>query len=213
MAGLQSSFLFDTSRKNPLPHDVEDPEKKVKKQQPRKISDKEISKANSIKRTPSTQQIAEKSPIRESEDSASKVNPVISATNNTISKKQYSSTGINKGVQGRPISYYDQTLKSSTPLKISALLNSILKYASSTILAGQSKNEIMMTAITRLIVQNYNMEDREQLFNFVINDLEIYRNLHPTTEVVDEAGNVIKTAEQIEKETYTNLKSDWNLLE
>ena len=76
-----------------------------------------------------------------------------------------------------------------------------------------TRDELLRKALNDYIKLNMTKEDKKALLNDVLKDLEFYREKNPTLPQIDEQGNVVKTIEEIEKETESQLKKSWGISE
>ncbi|MDN6545651.1 hypothetical protein ACFFH2_10325 [Enterococcus devriesei] len=112
---------------------------------------------------------------------------------------------------GAPIKNYDRTHASKQPIKLSTILNSTSRSMVEKYETSLNKDELLRKALDFYIKQNLTKEDKIDLLRDVTRDLDIFREKNPTIEIVDEEGNVIKTAKQIEDETESDLRKRWGI--
>lgn len=112
---------------------------------------------------------------------------------------------------GAPIKNYDRTHASKQPIKLSTILNSTSRSMVEKYETSLNKDELLRKALDFYIKQNLTKEDKFDLLRDVTRDLEIFREKNPTIEMVDEEGNVIKSAKQIENETEHDLRKRWGI--
>lgn len=112
---------------------------------------------------------------------------------------------------GAPVKNYDRTHASKQPIKLSAILNSTSRSMVEKYETSLNKDELLRKALDFYIKQNLTKEDKFDLLRDVTRDLAIFREKNPTIEMVDEEGNVIKTAKQIEDETERDLRIRWGI--
>lgn len=127
-------------------------------------------------------------------------------TNATRNKKNI------KGA-GAPIRNFDRVFVASQPLKLSALLNTTSRTLTEKYMSEYTRDELLRKALNDYIKLNMTKEDKKALLNDVLKDLEFYREKNPTLPQIDEQGNVVKTIEEIEKETESQLKKSWGISE
>ena len=112
---------------------------------------------------------------------------------------------------GAPIKNYDRAHASKQPIKLSTILNSTSRSMVEKYETSLNKDELLRKALDFYIKQNLTKEDKIDLLRDVTRDLEIFREKNPTIEMVDEEGNIIKTAKQIEDETLNDLRKRWGI--
>lgn len=112
---------------------------------------------------------------------------------------------------GAPIKNYDRTHASKQPIKLSTILNSTSRTMVEKYETSLNKDELLRKALDFYIKQNLTKEDKFDLLRDVTRDLDIFREKNPTIEMIDEEGNVIKTAKQIEDETEHDLRKRWGI--
>lgn len=112
---------------------------------------------------------------------------------------------------GAPIKNYDRTHASKQPIKLSTILNSTSRSMVEKYETSLNKDELLRKALDFYIKQNLTKEDKFDLLRDVTRDLDIFREKNPTIEMVDEEGNIIKTAKQIEDETEHDLRKRWGI--
>lgn len=114
---------------------------------------------------------------------------------------------------GAPIRNFDRVSVASQPLKLSALLNTTSRTLTEKYMSEYTRDELLRKALNDYIKLNMTKEDKKALLNDVLKDLEFYREKNPTLPQIDEHGNVVKTIEEIEKETESQLKKSWGIAE
>lgn len=112
---------------------------------------------------------------------------------------------------GAPIRRFDRVYSAKAPIKISTLLNETSKNIVDKYETGQTRDELLRKALDEYIEQNMSLEDKIELHNAVIRDLELFREKEPTVPELDKEKKVIRTVEEIEKQTSLELKSRWGI--
>lgn len=112
---------------------------------------------------------------------------------------------------GAPIKNFDRSHASTQPIKLSAILNSTSRSMVEKYETNLNKDELLRKSLDLYVKQNLTKEDKIDLLNDVIKDLEIFREKHPTIEQVDEDGNIVKSASQIEEDTINDLRKRWGI--
>ncbi|MGX2947047.1 hypothetical protein [Enterococcus alishanensis] len=112
---------------------------------------------------------------------------------------------------GAPIKNFDRTHASKQPIKLSTILNSTSRSMVEKYETKLNKDELLRKALDSYIKQNLTKEDKIDLLRDVTRDLNIYREKNPTIEMIDDDGNIIKTAEEIEAETENDLRIRWGI--
>lgn len=114
---------------------------------------------------------------------------------------------------GAPIRNFDRVFVASQPLKLSALLNNTSRTLTEKYMSEYTRDELLRKALNDYIKLNMTKEDKKALLNDVMKDLEFYREKNPTLPQVDEQGGIIKTIEEIEKETESQIKKSWGIVD
>lgn len=112
---------------------------------------------------------------------------------------------------GAPIKNYDRSHSSRQPIKLSPILNSTSRSMVEKYETGLNKDELLRKGLDLYIKQNLTKEDKIDLLNDVTKDLEIFRVKHPTIEMIDEDGATIKSVQQIEQDTISDLRKRWGI--
>ncbi|MBO0455832.1 hypothetical protein JZO77_03645 [Enterococcus hulanensis] len=112
---------------------------------------------------------------------------------------------------GAPIKNHDRSHSSMQPIKLSPILNSTSRSMVEKYETGLNKDELLRKGLDLYIKQNLTKEDKIDLLNDVTRDLDLFREKHPTIEMVDEEGEIIKTAKQIEDDTINDLRKRWGI--
>lgn len=140
----------------------------------------------------------------------------ISKTNLTDNKELYAikrspTKKKRKAGAGAPVKNYDKVYNASQPIKLSALLNAITRNFTEKYATEYTKDEILRLALNEYVKRELVKEDKQELLQSVLTDLEIFRDKHPTLTQIDEEGNIIKTNEEIEAETIAYIQKSWGM--
>jgi len=138
------------------------------------------------------------------------------ATNKKVVSKN--TKGKIKGTKGRssgaPIRKFDRVYAAKQPLKLSPLLNSTSRILVEKYETNISRDELLRQALDLYIKQNMSQEDKLDLFNDVIKDLNLFREAKPenaTVPEIDENGNVLRSVEEIQADTEKDIIQNWGL--
>lgn len=112
---------------------------------------------------------------------------------------------------GAPIRNHDQVYTTKSALKLSAITVSLTRILSEKYMAENTRDEILRIALNDYIKHHLTKEDKEDLFNDLQKELADFREKHPTTHSYDENGNLLKTSEDIEKETQLYFIKNWGI--
>ena len=112
---------------------------------------------------------------------------------------------------GAPIQKHDRVYATKAPLKLSTLLNATSRNLVEKYETELTRDELLRKALDEYIKQNLSLEDKQELYHAVLKDLDLFREQNETIPETDKAGNIIRTVEDIEKETATNLKFRWGI--
>ena len=129
-------------------------------------------------------------------------------------KKQSASKGKKNRPVGPPIRKFDRIYAAKQPLKLSPLLNATSRILVEKYETDISRDELLRQALDEYIKQNLSQEDKLDLFNDVLKDLDIFRTAKPenaTVPELDENGDTIRTAEEIESSTEKDIIRRWGL--
>lgn len=186
MADIKNSVLFQKKKKNPLD--------KIKSYNETQSQQKTVTHINKNDKPVLNNKIEQKPKVSQKKSKL--------VVNNK--RKQRSSVGA-------PDKFLDKTLKATSSVRLSAASNSILKLLTEKYASNKTKDEIVIEALNEYVVTHLEKDDRILLLNDLKKDLNLYREKHPTLSVIDEDGNVIKTAEEIENETIEKFKEGFKL--
>lgn len=129
----------------------------------------------------------------------------------SIPKPQKKTVKVNSKGAGAPVKQFDRVFASKAPLKLSAVLNSTSRNLVEKYETNSTRDELLRKALDEYIRQNLSLEDKMELYRAVLKDLDIFRDKFPTIQELDESNNIIRTVEEIEKETEMMLKKNWGL--
>ena len=193
MADIKSSVLFQKRKNNPLD--------KIKaqnqqKQEEQKVKQRITSQDNSIHHgdNPSGNKKTE-------EIKNKKVKSI-----DTVKKTRHSSVGA-------PDKFLDKAFKVSQSVKLSAISNSTLRLLTEKYSTDKTKDEIIREALTEYIVTHLEKEERSLLLKDLEKELSLFREKeqNKTITLTDIEGNIIKSAEEIEKETIEGFREGFKL--
>lgn len=184
MADIKNSVLFQKKKKNPLD--------KIKAQNAQKRD--QFKNPNIDKR---------KANSREGEGPTKKIS---SSVQKVVRTKM-----VKKSSKGAPDRFLDKVLKSTSSVRLSAIVNSILKLLTEKYVTNKTKDEIVREALNEYVVTHLEKDDRILLLKDLEKDLNIFRQKNPTVSLTDEYGRVIKGREEIESETLELLKEGFKL--
>lgn len=119
-----------------------------------------------------------------------------------------------KRLVGAPVRKFDRVYAVKTPIKLSPLLNATSRILVEKYATNFSRDELLREALNEYIKQNLSQEDKVDLFNSVQFELNLFRNAkkeNQTVPDVDDRGQIIRTVEEIEKETEEELVQGWGI--
>jgi len=119
-----------------------------------------------------------------------------------------------KRLVGAPVRKFDRVYAVKTPIKLSPLLNAMSRILVEKYVTNFSRDELLREALNEYIKQNLSQEDKVDLFNSVQFELNLFRNAkkeNQTVPDVDDRGQIIRTVEEIEKETEEELIQGWGI--
>lgn len=129
----------------------------------------------------------------------------------SINDKKVKPKKTRKKGAGAPVRNFDRVFSASQPIKLSALLNATSRILSETHMAEYSRDEILRAALDDYIKVNLTREDKRALLNEVSKDLNTYRQKKPTLDRLDDDGNIIEKAKEIEEETERSIAEKWGI--
>lgn len=112
---------------------------------------------------------------------------------------------------GAPVRNHDKVYSATQPIKLSAILNATTRVLTEKYMVEYSKDELLRVALNEYVKQNLTKEDKVDLLNDVIRDLNIFRKKYPVVPKRNEAGNIIQNVQDIEEETTEYLKNEWSV--
>lgn len=124
----------------------------------------------------------------------------------TIQHSQKKSKGV-----GAPIRKFDRSFSAQMPLKLSPILNATSRVMVEKYETNLTRDEILRKALDEYIKQHLTQEDKQDLFNNVMREIEIFREKKPTIPEMDVDGTVIRTVDEIEEETRMTLRNNWGM--
>lgn len=131
-------------------------------------------------------------------------------TNKSIISSNQLTTHNPKGA-GAPIRKFDRVYTTKSPLKLSALLNSISRNLVEKYETELTRDELLRKALNEYIKQNLPIEDKQELYTAVSKDLALFREKYPTISEKDSQNNIIRSSIEIEQETSDSLKKAWGI--
>jgi len=125
-------------------------------------------------------------------------------------KKKSSPAKKTKGV-GAPIRKFDRSFSAQMPLKLSPILNATSRVMVEKYETNLTRDELLRKALDEYIKQHLTQEDKQDLFNNVMREIEMFREKKPTIPETDVDGTVIRTVDEIEDETQMILRNNWGM--
>lgn len=190
MADIKSSVLFQKKKKNPID--------KIKNQAKQYQPDESVPAQNDLKEN-------KKKDITNSKLINKKVKTSVVRRNKDQNAER------KKLGKGAPDKFLDKSYRASKSVKISPILDAMLKSISEKYETDKTKDEILREALNEYICTHLEKEERAFLLRDVQKELNFFHEKNPTLSLLDEEGNIIKSAEDVEKETHQNLIKDWKL--
>ncbi|WP_225744995.1 hypothetical protein [Marinilactibacillus sp. Marseille-P9653] len=140
------------------------------------------------------------------------INPTVTKEKKkNINNKKLKPRKVNKRGAGAPVRNFDRVFSASQPIKLSAILNATSRILSETHMSEYSRDEILRAALDDYIKVNLTKEDKKALLNEVTKDLNTYRLKNPTLDKLDEDGNILENAKEIEEETERVIAKKWGI--
>lgn len=146
-------------------------------------------------------EVIRESPTPSSEDIGQKI---------IQTKKKSSPSKKVKGV-GAPIRKFDRSFSAQMPLKLSPILNATSRVMVEKYETNLTRDELLRKALDEYIKQHLTQEDKQDLFNNVMREVEMFREKKPTIPETDVDGTVIRTVSEIEEETQMILRTNWGM--
>ncbi len=132
-----------------------------------------------------------------------------------VPKKQAAKlSGGKKRLVGAPVRKFDRVYAVKTPIKLSPLLNATSRILVEKYATNFSRDELLREALNEYIKQNLSQEDKVDLFNSVQFELNLFRNAkkeNQTVPEVDDNGQILRTVEELEKETEEEITQAWGI--
>ena len=132
-----------------------------------------------------------------------------------VPKKQAAKlSGGKKRLVGAPVRKFDRVYAVKTPIKLSPLLNATSRILVEKYATNFSRDELLREALNEYIKQNLSQEDKVDLFNSVQFELNLFRNSkkeNQTVPEVDDNGQILRTVEELEKETEEEIIQTWGI--
>lgn len=149
-------------------------------------------------------------PVKEEQLQTSEENRLAAAEEKAIPDVSGGKKKRKKGA-GAPIRNFDRVYTTSQSVKLSALLNSTLRVLTSKYMTGESKDDILRKALNDYVKHNLTKEDKQDMLNDLQKDLSLFRIKNPTLDEVNENGEIILTAKQVEEKTMKDLERSLGL--
>lgn len=111
--------------------------------------------------------------------------------------------------KGAPIRCFDKTLATSNSIRLSFVLNTLTKILVEKYEVDTTKDELLRKALNEFIKTHYTLEDKQDIYTNLQNEIENYRIKNPTLDNVDIDGNIIESSEEIEKRNAQALREAW----
>lgn len=112
---------------------------------------------------------------------------------------------------GAPIRKFDKVYSTKHPLKLSTLLNATSRVLVEKYETNMTRDELLRKALDEYIKQNLTQEDKQDLFNNVVKELDLFREKYPIVPELGDHGEIIRTARQIKKDTEDSLRKEWGM--
>lgn len=192
MANINKSILFNPTKRDPL-------DRISKESTLSKLAEQNLS----ISKNTLTSKKSVSSPTNQSKLNSINVDSNIQQPSRKADWKQKT--------PGRPKFYFDQILKASKPIKLSPFTDSTIRKLNSIWMTDMTKEQIVRKCIDSYINQNFTKEDRQALYDSVFVEMRMFRHSHPSENIYDEKGTLIKSSLDIDSETEKLLKKNWNI--
>lgn len=125
-------------------------------------------------------------------------------------QKKSSPSKKKKGV-GAPIRKFDRSFSAQMPLKLSPILNATSRVMVEKYETNLTRDELLRKALDEYIKQHLTQEDKQDLFNNVMTEVDIFREKNPTIPETDINGTVIRSVDEIEEDTKRILRNNWGM--
>lgn len=74
-----------------------------------------------------------------------------------------------------------------------------------------TRDELLRKALDEYIKQNLTQEDKQDLFNDVVKELDLFREKYPIVPELDERGEIVRTTTQIKIDTENFIRNGWRM--
>lgn len=206
MAEIKNSILFQKKKKNPLDKIKAQNEKnkqKALKEKEEKLKEEKQKEGQVQKEEKSKKETIEKAKEEKKSKKVSRAKKQVE-----ISKKYSSRNNLGKGA---PDKYLDKSLKAMKSVKISPLLDAILKELTDKYESTKIKDEILRAAMNEYICTHFEKEERRLLLSDIQKHLDKFWLQNPILPERNENGKIIQSAKEIQKETIHSLEEAWKL--
>ncbi|MDU0320695.1 MULTISPECIES: hypothetical protein [unclassified Enterococcus] len=112
---------------------------------------------------------------------------------------------------GAPIRKFDKVYSTKHPLKLSTLLNATSRVLVEKYETNMTRDELLRKALDEYIRQNLTQEDKQDLFNDVVKELNLFREKYPIVPELDDHGEIVRTTAQIKKDTEESIRKGWGM--
>ncbi len=112
---------------------------------------------------------------------------------------------------GAPIRKFDKVYSTKHPLKLSTLLNATSRVLVEKYETNMTRDELLRKALDEYIKQNLTQEDKQDLFNDVVKELDLFREKYPIIPELDDHGEIVRTTAQIKKDTEESIRKGWGM--
>ncbi|EOB2766007.1 hypothetical protein ACIL4E_002505 [Enterococcus hirae] len=112
---------------------------------------------------------------------------------------------------GAPIRKFDKVYSTKHPLKLSTLLNATSRVLVEKYETNMTRDELLRKALDEYIKQNLTQEDKQDLFNDVMKELDLFREKYPIVPELDDHGEIVRTTAQIKKDTEESIQKNWGM--
>ncbi|OTN82236.1 hypothetical protein [Enterococcus faecium] len=112
---------------------------------------------------------------------------------------------------GAPIRKFDKVYSAKYPLKLSTLLNATSRVLVEKYETNMTRDELLRKGLDEYIKQNFTQEDKQDLFNSVVKELDFFRERYPIVPKLDKYGELVRTTTQIKKDTEESIRKSWGM--
>ncbi|MGL9769065.1 hypothetical protein [Enterococcus sp. DIV0806c] len=113
---------------------------------------------------------------------------------------------------GAPIRKFDKVFSTKHPLKLSTLLNATSRVLVEKYETNMTRDELLRKALDEYIKQNLTQEDKQDLFNDVIKELDLFREKYPIIPELDGHGEIVRSSSQIKRDTEEAIRTGWGMI-